>query len=105
MIQHFLDYLLHFMHWFVILVNTFGWIYHKYRKFHLMMVLLTAFSWGGLGFFYGWGYCFLTDWHWQIKNKLGAHHLPPNYIMYCLKKLNIGVISQPNLDILIALVL
>lgn len=32
---------------------------------------LTAFSWVILGIFYGFGYCFLTDWHWDIREALG----------------------------------
>lgn len=41
----------------------------------------TIFSWGALGLVYGFGYCFLTDIHWQVKHSLGER-LPPSYIHY-----------------------
>ena len=44
------------------------------------------FSWVGLGFWFGWGYCFLTDLHWYIKVKNGEALLPGSYITYLLEK-------------------
>ena len=49
------------------------------RRAHLVLVLLTLLSWVALGFFFGWGYCFWTDWHWQIREKLGKTS-PASYI-------------------------
>lgn len=42
---------------------------------------------GVLGIWYGWGYCPLTDWHWNIKQQLGEQHLPNSFIKYCLDKI------------------
>ncbi len=40
------------------------------------------FSWFILGIEYGLGYCFLTDWHWQIKYEAGYTDLPSSFITY-----------------------
>lgn len=71
-------------HFLIILFILFGWIPRKTRRVHLVMVLLTAFSWFFLGIWYGWGYCFWTDWHWKVQNKLGVQNLPDSYIKYLL---------------------
>jgi hypothetical protein len=55
----------------LILFNLFGWIFKHLRKWNLITLGLTAFSWFVLGIFYGFGYCFLTDWHWEIREALG----------------------------------
>ncbi len=78
----FLNILLHSAHIFLITFNLFGWIFSKTRKVHLIFVLLTFISWFGLGIFYGWGYCPLTDWHWHVQSKLGIYDLPNSYIKY-----------------------
>jgi hypothetical protein len=39
---------------------------------------LTGVSWFGLGIRYGWGYCPCTDWHWQVRERLGYID-PPSY--------------------------
>ena len=62
--------------------NLFGWIWKKTRKLHLMVVAATLFSWLGLGFWYGFGYCFLTDWEWEIKRSLGERNLPHSFTQY-----------------------
>ena len=56
-----------------------GWIWRRARPWHLAAASLTALSWFGLGVLYGWGYCPCTDWHWQIRARLG-HPDPPSYI-------------------------
>ena len=48
-----------------------GWIWKRTRRWHLAAVALTALSWFGLGIWYGWGYCICTDWHWQVRERLG----------------------------------
>ena len=80
----FLDYFLSCFHLFFLFFNLFGWILSV--RWHLLCVGSTAFSWIGLGVYYGWGYCFLTDWHWRIKESLGEIHLPASYISYILSK-------------------
>jgi hypothetical protein len=51
--------------------TSIGWIWRRTRRLHLIAVLLTAASWFGLGLRYGWGYCPCTDWHWQVRARLG----------------------------------
>jgi hypothetical protein len=82
-----LDYLLEVIHLLVIVFNLIGWIWPAIRRWHMLVVGLTLFSWLGLGIWYGWGYCFLTEWHWQVKRELGVRGLPPSYIEYLLEKL------------------
>jgi hypothetical protein len=59
--------------------NGVGWIWRRTRRWPLATVSLTAVSWIGLGAFHGWGYCPCTDWHWQVRARLG-HEDPPSYI-------------------------
>ncbi|MBN2481638.1 MAG: DUF2784 family protein [Bacteroidales bacterium] len=69
------------------LFNLFGWIHPAARKWNLATLLLTGVSWFGLGIFYGWGYCPLTEWHFRILEKLGHQDLPLSYISYMLSRL------------------
>lgn len=73
-------------HSILILFNLFGWIYPVTRKWNLVTLLLTGASWFGLGIFYGWGYCPLTEWHFRILYKLGNTDLPASYIGYLMKR-------------------
>ena len=45
------------------------------------------FSWIVLGFWKGFGYCFLTDWHYDILRALGESDLPNSYISLLVKTL------------------
>ena len=69
------------------LFNLFGWISRKTLKLNLITLSLTAFSWLGLGIFYGIGYCPLTDWHFRILEKMGHTDLPASYIKYIADRL------------------
>ena len=69
-----------------ILFNCLGWIWRQTRVWHLATVSLTALSWFGLGIRYGWGYCPCTEWHWQVRERLG-HHDPPSYIQLLIQEL------------------
>ena len=80
----FLDYLFLVFHSTLVLFNLTGWIWPRTRRLHLILISLTVLSWFGLGIFYGWGYCPCTDWHWQVKRKLGETDLPASYVKYYL---------------------
>lgn len=69
------------------LFNITGWLFRATRKWNLVTLLLTAFSWFVLGIWYGWGYCFCTDWHWDVREKLGFHDQQNSYIHFLLLKL------------------
>lgn len=56
--------------------NCVGWAWRRTRPWHLATVTLTALSWFVLGYWYGWGYCVCTDWHWQVRDQLGYPYDP-----------------------------
>ncbi len=92
----FLDWFFVFFHTGLIAFNVTGWIWKRTRGVHLAVLTLTCFSWFGLGFFYGFGYCPCTDWHWQVKRALGEVDLPLSYAKYYLDKLT-GLDWDPTL--------
>lgn len=59
-----------------------GWLSRRTRPWHLFACMLTAASWGLLGLRYGFGYCFLTDWHWMVRRRLGHFDMPNSFIKY-----------------------
>lgn len=71
----------------LILFNLFGWIWKQTRSWNLATLLITAFSWFGLGVVYGFGYCPCTDWHWQVRRKLGYYDMPNSYIKFLVEYL------------------
>ncbi len=79
---HLLDGLLTVVHFVIIGFNLLGWISFYTRKAHLASVVITAASWFLLGIWFGVGYCPITDWQWQVKEKLGESHLPASFIKY-----------------------
>lgn len=79
-----LNYFFYVSHVFIIIFALIGWIPRKTRKFHFVLMMLTLFSWLFLGIWYGWGYCFWTDWHWRVQSKLGVQNLHDSYIKLLL---------------------
>ena len=71
----------------LIVFNVLGWAWRRTRRLHLITISATLLSWFGLGVAYGWGYCPLTDWHWQIKRTLGETALPASWIKYYLDRI------------------
>jgi hypothetical protein len=74
------------LHLAVIFFNLFGWIPQTTRKANFIVIALTAGSWFILGIWYGMGYCFLTDWQWNVKERLGETDIPSNFIGYIVEK-------------------
>lgn len=70
----------------LILFNVFGWIWEATRRWNLATLVLTAFSWFGLGIFYGWGYCPCTHWHWLVRRELGDFAMPNSYIQFLIQE-------------------
>lgn len=82
-----LDLLLAAIHLGVVLGVLVLWIPRSTRRLHFWLVVLTAISWLGLGLLYGSiGYCFLTDWHWDVKRMRGQTHLPGSFIHYVVTR-------------------
>jgi hypothetical protein len=105
----FIDILFTLLHLVIIGFNLFGWIWRRTRKAHLITVILTAGSWFLLGIWYGWGYCFLTDWHWNVKQKLGETNLPNSFIKYFADKVmgmdfRAQLVDQWTLGLFVAIV-
>ena len=82
-----LDYFFVLFHGSWTLFNLTGWAWKRTRRIHLIAIGLTILSWFGLGIFYGWGYCPCTEWHWQVKYRLGETDLPYSYVKYYVDQL------------------
>jgi hypothetical protein len=95
-----LDVIFLWAHLVVILFNLFGWIWKGTRKAHLIVLTVTLFSWLILGIKYGIGYCFLTDWHWEVKMKLGETNLPNSFVKYFFDQYTFLNISAEEADLL-----
>lgn len=78
------------------LFNCTGWLFKATRKWNLATLGLTAFSWFVLGIWYGWGYCFCTDWHWTVRRRLGYQDSSRSYIHFLILKLT-GLNLNPAL--------
>lgn len=83
----------------LIFFNLFGWIPRPLRKWNLVTLLLTAGSWFVLGIFYGFGYCFLTDWHWQVRDKLGFATESNSYIHFLVTELTPLNVEEDVVDV------
>ena len=83
-------------HTVLMLFNCFGWVWKKTRRWNLATLLLTAGSWFIIGIWYGWGYCFCTDWHWTIREKMGLFDQSNSYVHFLLLKLT-GINFQKDL--------
>ncbi len=83
-------------HTILIFFNLFAWIFRKTRKLNLIILTLTGASWFILGIFYGMGYCPLTDWHFNILEKMGHTNLPNSYVKYLADRLT-GLDFNPEL--------
>jgi hypothetical protein len=95
-----LDIFFTLLHLVIIVFNLIGWVWVKTRRFHFCCILLTAISWFVLGIWYGWGYCPITDWQWQIKEKLGEVNLPNSFIKYFADEVSGEHINAHSIDIL-----
>jgi len=84
----FLDKFFFVFHSALMVFILFGWIWRKTRVANLIVILLTAFSWTVLGIWYGFGYCPSTDWHWQVRMKLGYSDMPSAYTKFLIDSLS-----------------
>ena len=92
----FLDYFFLIFHSVFTLFNVFGWIWKKTRKIHLITILLTTASWFILGIWYGLGYCFCTDWHWQVREMLDKPPESSSYIHFLILETT-GINLSPSM--------
>jgi hypothetical protein len=83
----------------IILFIVFGWMWKKTRLANLILIVLTVFSWFFLGIWYGFGYCPCTDWHWQVRMKLGLYDTSTSYLEFLVEKLTGLDVSRALVDI------
>ena len=95
----FLDKFFFAFHSSLILLILFGWMWKKTRKLNLVCILLTVFSWFILGIWYGYGYCPCTDWHWQIRMKLGHYEMHSSYIGFLIESITSLDVGRKFVDI------
>jgi len=99
MIYRLLDILFVVFHTSLTLFNLFGWIWKKTRLANMITLALTGASWLFLGLIVGMlGYCPLTDWHFDILEKLGKTDLPTSYIKYLVDRLTGLDVNQIIVD-------
>ncbi|MFC1731941.1 DUF2784 family protein [candidate division KSB1 bacterium] len=94
----FLDVFFIGFHSILIMFNVLGWIWKPIRKANLITLLLTGTSWFLLGVFYGWGYCPLTDWHFEVLKKLGKTSLPLSYTEYLAERIFVLDFNSKTID-------
>jgi len=87
LIFEFLNIFFFIFHTVFTLFNVAGWIFPKTRKLNLITLLLTAFSWFVVGIWKGIGFCYCTEWHWQVREQLGYHDQTGSYIHFLILKL------------------
>ncbi len=94
----FLDAFFFVFHTAVIFFNMFGWVRRAWRKWHVALVLLTAFSWFALGPLMGYrvGYCFCTDWHWQVRQAAGLNVAYDSYLQLLFEGIGLNLTSAQS---------
>lgn len=97
-----LDVFLTICHMVIVGFNLLGWIWKKTRMANFIVMTITAACWFILGIWYGIGYCPVTDWQWQIKEKLGERDLPNSFVKYWADKLTGTDVNTQFIDVLIA---
>ncbi len=86
MVLEILDWLFHLIHLTAIVVNLTFWLSLRTLRLAQFTQILTLSSWFGFGMVYGFGYCFLTDWHWKLKERMGDTDLPLSYVKLVLDR-------------------
>jgi hypothetical protein len=87
--------LFHVIHIGVITFFLIGWLWDKTLPAHFILAILILLSWCGLGIFYGFGYCLITDIQWKIKKRLGEKPHTEYYIKYMVDKVT-GLDTNPK---------
>ncbi|MFP4081162.1 MAG: DUF2784 family protein [Candidatus Aminicenantes bacterium] len=101
----FLDKFFYLFHSSLMIFILGGWIWQKTRLANLVVILLTSFSWFFLGIWYGFGFCPSTEWHWQVRMKLGHFDMPDSYTKFLVDSLTGWDISQKMVDVFAVLFL
>jgi hypothetical protein len=75
-------------HTVLILFNVLGWAWARTRRWNLVTLLATAFSWGVMGIWKGFGYCLITDWHWRVREAMGIRETSSSYLVLLVQTLS-----------------
>jgi hypothetical protein len=78
-------------HTVLVVFNLTGWIFRRTRKWNLVTLLATLFSWVVMGLWFGFGYCLCTDWHWQIRQQMGIKEESDTYIGLLFKMMGLDL--------------
>jgi hypothetical protein len=81
------DWSLILFHTALVIFNCIGWAWRATRRWHLVTLALTAFSWLVLGLLFGAGYCICTDLHWRVRQALGQRVTEDSYVQYLVARL------------------
>jgi len=84
LLLHIADYAFLVFHTALTVFNALGWALRATRRLHVLTMVLTGLSWVGLGYWYGWGYCVCTEWHWQVREALHQPIPFDSYITFML---------------------
>jgi hypothetical protein len=84
----------------LIVFSLFGWLWEKTRVANLVVLSLTGFSWFILGIWYGFGFCPSTEWHWQVRMRLGYCDMPKSYIKFLVDSLTGLNVNATLVDVL-----
>jgi len=71
----------------LIVFSLSGWFWKKTRVANLFVLSFTGFSWFILGIWYGFGFCPSTEWHWQVRMRLGYNDMPKSYVKFLIDAL------------------
>jgi Protein of Unknown function (DUF2784) len=89
----------HALHIAIIVFVAIGWLIPVLQLPHLFLIASTLVCWFVLGFWFGFGYCPITDWHWKIKDKWGEGRPQTSYIHSGLEFLLGKSLSTRNVDL------
>jgi hypothetical protein len=95
-----LDKFFFIFHALLIAFSLCGWMWKKTRRANLIVLSLIAGSWFVLGLWYGIGYCPCTDWHWQVRMKLGHDDMPNSYVKFLIDSITGLDLNAKLVDIL-----
>jgi hypothetical protein len=67
--------------------NLVGWAWRRTRPYQLITIGFTAFSWFILGIWNGWGFCICTEWHYEVRQRLGYVDPERSYVALLIRSL------------------
>jgi hypothetical protein len=85
-------------HTVLLVFNLTGWAWRRTRRLNSITLGITAFSWLGLGAWFGWGYCICTDWHWQVRRAMGFADPEGSYTQFLIRHLTGLEIGSVTMD-------